>query len=219
MVHLEILVEDRSGQRALEDLVPKVLAEGEHSFRIHSYRGIAHIPKNMRETKNASKRILLENLPKLLRGYGRTFIGYPRGESPVVIVLCDLDDKDFHEFLQELQNVLASCDPAPPTRFCLAIEEGEAWFLGDLTALRNAYQNARNDVLESYVNDSICGTWELLADAIYPGGAKVLISRGSQAVGAEKYKWAETISPKMDPVNNDSPSFCHFRDVVRELTS
>ncbi len=33
-----------------------------------------------------------------------------------------------------------------------------------------------NNILNSYVNDSICGTWETLADAVYLGGAAALIA-------------------------------------------
>nr|VFJ49603.1 MAG: hypothetical protein BECKDK2373B_GA0170837_102525 [Candidatus Kentron sp. DK] len=35
------------------------------------------------------------------------------------------------------------------------------------------------------------------------------------AVGAEKSRWAEKISPHMDVDKNRSPSFCYFRDRPR----
>ncbi|WP_319521415.1 hypothetical protein [uncultured Desulfosarcina sp.] len=66
-MHFEILVEDQSGKKALEILVPKILGP-ENTFKIYWYKGIGHIPRNMKDTKNASKRILLDNLPKLLKG-------------------------------------------------------------------------------------------------------------------------------------------------------
>jgi hypothetical protein len=89
--------------------------------------------------------------------------------------------------------------------------------LGDFAAVKSAYQNAKDDVLDSYENDSICGTWEVLADAVYAGGARALSRKGWQAVGAEKSRWAETISPRMDIEINASPSFCFFRDQIRSL--
>jgi hypothetical protein len=67
------------------------------------------------------------------------------------------------------------------------------------------------------VNDSICGTWEKLADAVYAGGSQVLTARGWQAVGAEKLKWAENIVPEMDITINHSPSFCYFRGKLQAL--
>ncbi|MCG7853240.1 MAG: DUF4276 family protein [Methanosarcinaceae archaeon] len=215
-MHFEILVEDQSGKKALEILVPKIIGY-ENTFIIHSFKGIGRIPKNMRDAKNASKRILLENLPKLLKGYGRTFAGYPNDYEAALILLCDLDDKCLKAFREDLFGILNACNPRPETRFCFAIEEGEAWFLGDLNAVRNAYPQANNAVLNTYVNDSICGTWEKFADAVYPGGAQTLSAKGWQVVGAEKSKWAEKITPHMDISNNDSPSFCYFRDKMREL--
>ena len=65
-MHLEILVEDLSGMKALEILFPK-LKNAEDTFRIHSYKGIGRIPKNMNDTESASKRILLDNLHVILR--------------------------------------------------------------------------------------------------------------------------------------------------------
>jgi hypothetical protein len=217
-VHVEILVEDISGKKVLDTLVPRIL--GTHdTFQVHSYKGIGTVPKHMKDAKDPSKRILLTNLPKLLKGYGRTFAGYGEAYRAAVVVICDLDDKDRTSFLQELNGILSSCDPAPDTRFCLAIEEGEAWFLGDLPAVKAAYPHAKDDVLASYVNDSICGTWERLADAVYPGGSRKLIKKGWQAIGAQKSKWAEDIAPRMNLVTSQSPSFCFFRDELSSLVA
>lgn len=215
-MHIEILVEDFSGKKALDVLVPKILRD-ENTFRVHAYKGIGRIPKNMRDTADASKRILLTNLPKLLKGYGRAFRGYGPNQRAAVVVVCDLDDKRPAAFLRELKSILAACNPKPEVRFCLAIEEGEAWLLGDFAAIKSAYPRAKDDVLSSYVNDSICGTWEKLADAVYSGGAKALSRRGWQSVGGEKFRWAEAISLRMDVDRNASPSFCTFRDEMRSL--
>lgn len=216
-MHFEILVEDQSGKKALDILVPRIVGN-DHHIRIHAYKGIGRIPRNMKDAGNAAKRILLENLPKLLKGYGKTFDGYPPNYPAVVFLVCDLDDKCLKTFRRELLGILNQCHPKPETRFCIAIEEGEAWFLGDLSAVRGAYPRARNNVLNAYVNDSICGTWEILADAIYPGGSSALSAKGWQSIGTEKFKWAEKITPHMDIMNNASPSFCYFRDKLKNLT-
>lgn len=217
-MHLELLVEDMSGKKTLENLVPRLIRP-EDTFRIHSYKGIGDIPRNMKNPIDASRRILLENVPKLLRGYGQTFASYPASYPASVILVCDLDDRTLKTFLKELNAMLNQCEPKPQARFCIAIEEGEAWFLGDLPAIKKAYPNAKDEVLESYVNDSICGTWELLADALYQGGKKLLIRRGWQAVGTEKYRWAEAITPGMEMQSNRSPSFQFFCETVRQLCS
>lgn len=215
-MHFEILVEDQSGKKALDILVPKIIGDG-HTFNVHPYKGIGRIPKNLSAKGDANKRILLDQLPKLLRGYGKTFAKYPEGFPAAVILVCDLDDRCLKAFRQELFNILNACNPQPETRFCIAIEEGEAWLLGDIPAVKSAYPKAKDAVLNAYVNDSICGTWERLADAVYNGGSTALSVKGWQAVGAEKSQWAEKICPYIDVITNASPSFAYFRLKLLEL--
>ena len=214
-MHFEIFVEDQSGGKALEIIVPKIIGNG-HNFRIHSYKGIGRIPENPKHGTGRRNRTLLKNLPITLQAYGKTH-GYGKNSSSAVVVVCDLDDKNCKDFLAELNGILNSCNPKPETRFCIAIEEGEAWFLGDIPAIKRAYPKAKNKILKQYVNDSICGTWELLADAIFPGGRKGLSAEDWSAIGAKKSEWAEKISPHMDVENNKSPSFNHFRNKLLEL--
>ncbi|MDO9162147.1 MAG: hypothetical protein Q8N35_16015 [Methylococcaceae bacterium] len=211
-MHFEILVEDQSGKVTLDVLVPKIIGD-DHTFNVKSYKGVGRIPANMNANVDASKRILLANLPKLLSGYGKSWQGY----SAVVIVVCDLDDKCLRNFRNELIGLLNNCNPSPETRFCIAVEEGEAWFLGDIEAIKQAYPKSKDAVLNAYASDSICGTWEKLADAVYKGGAQRLSSQGWQVVGAEKSVWAEQITPYMDLDNNTSPSFNYFLGKLREL--
>lgn len=213
-MHFEILVEDISGKAALERLIPKIIGE-EHSVRIHAYKGIGSIPKDLKPNSDPEKRILLNQLPKLIRGYGKTFLNF----SAALIIVCDLDARDREDFLSELNDCLQRCDSKPETYFCLAIEEGEAWLLGDIHAVKAAYPKAKDMVLNSYVNDSICGTWEKLADAVFPGGSKKLASMGWQMVGKEKSDWATKISFHMDIENNSSPSFCYFQNTLNSIIS
>lgn len=216
-MHFEILVEDTSGKKALDVLIPKIVGDP-HTFRVIGFRGIGHIPRNLKSGTSMTNRLLLNQLPRLLRAYGRTYAGDRTDHPAAVILVCDLDDRCLRRFRQNLFSVLNACNPKPLTRFCIAIEEGEAWLLGDDSAVTAAYPNLRCDVLESYENDAICGTWEILADAVYTGGARSLRNRGWRAVGKEKSIWAEKIAPLMDVENNASPSFCYFREKLRELT-
>ncbi len=215
-MHFDILVEDQSGKKMLDILVPKIVADN-HTFSIKSYKGIGRIPKNLRTSADPARRALLAQLPRLLQGYGKTYAGYPPTYAATVILVCDLDDKCLSTLHTELLAVLHSCCTPPKTKFCFAIEEGEAWYLGDLRAIRSAYPEAKNSVLGAYINDSICGTWEILAEAIYQEGSQKLSDHGYQKVGAEKSSWAMDITPHMDVDNNRSPSFCHFRDTLRGL--
>lgn len=216
-MHFEILVEDQSGKKALDILVPKIIGN-QHTIQVYSYRGIGRMPRNLQSSTDASKRLLLDQLPRLLRGYGKTFANYPANYPTAVIVVCDLDDKCLKTFRRELFAVLNACNPKPETRFCFAIEEGEAWLLGDISAIKVAYPQAQDHVLNRYQNDSICGTWELLADAVFDGESTTLKNKGWRAIGKEKSAWAEKIAPEMNVHNNASPSFCYFRKKIRELT-
>lgn len=215
-MHFEILVEDQSGKRALDILVPKIIG-GLHTFRVTSYNGLGRMPKNLSSGGDPSKRLLLSNLPRILAGYGKTFANYAENYAAAVILICDLDKRCLKAFRQDLLRILDACNPRPNARLCIAVEEGEAWFLGDLPAVQSAYPRAKSAVLKAYVNDSICGTWERLADAIYSGGSTALEAKGWQAVGAEKYQWADRISAHMDVDNNASPSFAYLRQTLLTL--
>ncbi len=214
-MHFEILVEDASGKIALKFILEKILGPNgqDHTCKIFSYKGIGRIPKNLRGTADPQKQILLDRLPKLLRGYGKSLQDVPAA----VVVIVDLDDKDCLTFKQEMLDILNSCNPQPKTLFRIAIEEGEAWLLGDRKAVKAAYPRAKEQVLNIYVQDSICGTWEKLADAVYPGGSQKLKQLGWPHTGQAKCKWAEIIAPLLDVEANHSRSFQVFRDGIRNL--
>lgn len=214
-MHIEILVEDSSGAALIRTLLPLVIGpEGEpHTWRIHLYKGIGHLPKGLTTQSDPAKRALLNQLPRLLAAYGKT-----PGYDAVVVVL-DSDRRNCNEFLAELNTVLEQCAPAPRTLFRLAIEEMEAWLLGDRQALLTAYPKAKREILARYVQDSVCGTWELLADAVHPGGQAAIHKAGWPLPGQMKHEWVEKISPHMDIQNNASPSFGKFRDGLRRLVA
>jgi len=212
-MHIELLVEDSSGALLVEALLPQVIGPqgSPHSWRVHAYKGIGRLPKGLASGAGPAKRALLDQLPRLLAGYGKT-----PGIDAVVVVL-DSDERHCADFLRELKGLLGRCDPAPDTLFRLAIEEMEAWYLGDRAALLAAYPRAKKDVLGRYVQDSVCGTWELVADAVHPGGAAAVKKAGWPLPGQLKHEWASRISLHMDVASNQSPSFCKFRDGLRRL--
>ena len=213
-MHFEILVEDQSGKIALESIMEKIVGPNheKHSWIIRAYKGIGRIPPDLRGTTDPKARILLDRLPSVLQGYGKSL-----DDSSSVVVVVDLDDKDCVKFKQDLLDVLNACNPRPKTLFRIAIEESEAWLLGDRAAIKAAYPNAKDAVLSGYAQDSICGTWEVLADAIHPGGASQLKVLGYPPTGIAKCEWAERIAPYMDVESNKSKSFQVFRDGVRNL--
>ena len=214
-MHFEILAEDASGSIALGHILEKILGANytEHSWRMHPYRGKGRLPNDLYGAPNPQNQQLLNNLPSLLRGLGRSL----DESTSVVVVVVDLDDDDCLRFKQDLLNVLNTCNPRPKTLFRIAIEESEAWLLGDRAAVKAAYPNARDAVLNGYAQDSICSTWEVLADAVHQGGAAKLKQLGFPADGEAKCEWARNIAPHMDIDSNNSKSFQVFRDGVRNL--
>jgi len=212
-MHVEILIEDSSGEQLLNCLLPRILGPlgGPHTWRLHSYKGIGRIPRDLKTTGDASKRILLDQVPKILRGYAKS-----PGIDAIVVVL-DSDRKDCKAFLAELKALADDCDMSSKTLFRLAIEETEAWYLGDREALAKAYPRAKTKALDDYVQDSVCGTWEVVADALFPGGSKKVKKAGWPLPGQLKHEWAEKIGPLMDIEDNASPSFCKLRDGLRWL--
>jgi hypothetical protein len=214
-MHIEILVEDASGAALSSLVVPKILGPlaEPHTWRIHPYKGIGRVPSNLTVRTDPAKRILLQELPRLIRGYGRN----PGVDA--VVVLLDSDKRDCSEFISELNKLATSCEPRPPrVLFRLAIEEVEAWYFGDRSALIKAYPRAKQQVLDRYVQDTVCGTWEMLADAIFPGGRTALQKAGWPLPGQLKNQWAKNIGPNLDIEKNGSPSFAKLRDGLRNLT-
>ncbi|MBL8395839.1 MAG: hypothetical protein JNK99_14005 [Candidatus Accumulibacter sp.] len=212
-MHIEVLVEDNSGAKLVVTLLPALIGSyGEpHTWRVHAYKGIGRLPPNLAAGGDPAKRALLNQLPRLLAGYGKT----PGIDAIVVVV--DNDERDCKVFLGELKALLAKCDPAPNTLFRLAIEEMEAWYFGDRQAILSAYPKAKMAVLDAYVQDSLCGTWERLADAVYPGGSAAIRKAGWPLPGQVKDEWAEAIARYMNAEENQSPSFAKFRDGILSL--
>jgi hypothetical protein len=214
-MHFEILVEEKSGKIALESILEKILGPNgqNHTYRIIPYKGIGRIPKDLRGATDPQKRILLDRLPKLLGGYGKSLQDFPAA----VVVVVDLDSKDCLVFKQEMLDILNDCNPHPTTLFRIVIEEIEAWLLGDRNAVKAAYPRAKKQVLNAYVQDSICGTWEKLADAVYPGGSHKLKQLGWPHTGKAKCEWANNIAPHLDLESNQSRSFQVFCDGIKNL--
>ena len=173
-MHFEVLVEDRSGSIVVDNVLRAVLGGNgdNHSWRTHSYRGLGRLPRGLHGQSDPSSRILLQQLPRIMRGYGNSL----SRDSSAVVVVVDLDDRD-----------------------CMA-------FKRDLVG-----------VLREYVQDSVCGTWELLANAVHAGGSAEVKRAGWPAAGQAKCQWAEKIGPLMKPERNRSPSFKAFQDGVRRL--
>lgn len=210
MRHLAVLAEDRSSVPLLQRIVKHVVEqEGlDCTFSIHPHRGKGYLPKDFKERPNPRSGGVLNQLPSKVRAYSATF----EPHEIMVAVVFDADNDNVDKLYGRCVSVFR--EEAPDLIYCIAIavEEFEAWLLGDFTAIQKAYPKADKDEYRKYKQDAICGTWEHLARVINPQSARGLIAADYPAVGISKIEWARRIAPYMDIDNNRSPSFNTFLD-------
>lgn len=186
-MHFEMLVEELSMEAALEGLLPRVIPT--HTFNIHAHQG---------------KYDLLKKVEQRLRAYGR--IPWPELR---VVVLVDRDSDDCRALKKRLTD---ACDAAGCRALCrIAIEELEAWYFGDVAAMRAAYPrlpaNLHKQAKFRDPDAIVGGTWEALE--------RVLARAGYYATGMPKVEVARNIATHMDPEENRSQSFRVLVDGLR----
>jgi len=196
-MHVDFLVEESSAEVALEALVPRILGN-EIAFSCRVFQG---------------KHDLLSKLQARLRGYADRIRN--TGEDLRIVVLIDNDDQDCEVLKAELEQMARRARlwtrgqaQGRNVRVLnrIAIEELEAWFLGDPTALTTAFPR----VPSSYVArarfrdpDAIRGgTWEALL--------RLLQERGYYRTGLPKIEVASKIATHMNIGSNRSSSFNAF---------
>ncbi len=192
-MHIEFLIEEPSMQAALHNLLPHLLP---HDI---TYRMIVF----------AGKPDLLKKLLHRLRAYAHWLSPDDR-----IVVLVDEDRQDCHELKRRLEDAARQAGLVTKTsggaRFQvlnrIVIEELEAWFLGDLEALRQAYPRLPASLERRFpdpdgVKGGTCETLE-----------RLLQRYGYFEGGYRKIEAARTISKYMDPARNRSKSFQVFRD-------
>ncbi len=202
MMHIEFLVEEKSAEAFLTEMVPKI-TEDMISFRIIRFRG---------------KHDLLKKLPPRLKGYQKWL-----PDDYVIIVLIDRDRDDCRILKNRLERYADDAGLITKTMARhgesfqvinrIAVEEIEAWYFGDTNAINKAYPRIPSSVRHKshYRNpDSVTGgTWEHL-EALFK-------KFGYYRTGIRKIEVAERISSGMDPEHNRSHSFQVFRDALKEL--
>lgn len=200
-MHLEILVEEPSSEAALNHLVPRMVGP-DATFKVYPHQG---------------KPDLLDKLPQRLRGYSRWLPDDWR-----IIVLIDSDGRGCKGQKFLLENAARSAGLRTRTSVPkgeqfqvltrLAIEELEAWFFGDVEALRAAYPRVSPSLARRAGfrdPDAILGTWEALE--------RELQRVGYHPGGLAKIQAARAISEHMDPTRNRSRSFQAFREGLLSL--
>lgn len=204
MSYFEVLVEGGSDVPALKEILTRKfgLEENTH-FRIHPHKGRGKLPANLLKQPDPKHQALLDQLPAKLRGFGRYL-----DDEACVLVIMDADDTPCYELLEELNRMLAQLPTRPPrVLFRLAIEETESWFIADENAVLAAYPKAKVQKMRGVDPDAIIGAWEVLAD--------VLNVNRQEVTGADKYSWAEAISPHLNLDTPRSPSLRALLDGIQ----
>ncbi|MBM4059876.1 MAG: DUF4276 family protein [Planctomycetes bacterium] len=186
-------------EAALRQLVPAIRSD--LSFDIHPYQG---------------KDDLLERLPRVLKGYAAWLPANSR-----VVVVVDRDDDDCVALKRSIDAMARRAGLAPKVRggsrfqvmTRIAVEELEAWLLGDIAALVAAYPGVPQTLGSKrrfrHVDEIAGGTWEALE--------QVLQQAGYFAEGMPKIHVAREVAMRMEPARNRSPSFRTFRDGLMAL--
>ncbi len=198
MTHLEILVEEPSTEAALREVMPKIL------------HGRAH----WKAINMGSKGRLLKVLPDRLRAYRKRI---DSGEDLKIIVLVDRDSDNCETLKQRLEAIASHSGLTTKTAVNgqgefqvvtrIAIEELEAWFIGDVDALKAAFTSLRGVKFPgNFRNPDNGGTWEQLH--------RFLKRRGIYQKSYPKIEAARKIAKHMEPSRNLSRSFQNFRQGV-----
>ena len=206
--YIEILVEDKSGGILIEKIMEKYVIDKRNvTYRIHSFKGIGKIPSKATRISQIKSKRLLTDLPMYLKGMSSSLENM-QGKKAIFVIL-DSDNEDCVKLKCSLMQMYQELQISVQVFFCIAIEEMEAWLLGDSKALLTAYPMAKRQLLQKYIQDSIIGTWEYLADIIYKGGLQALRKNASSyyEIGIFKCECARSIGALLDIRRNISPSF------------
>ncbi len=194
-MHIEFLLEERSAEEALKCILPKILS-GNVGYGLHVFGG---------------KDNLLKELPKRLKGYRRWIPDDWR-----IIVLIDEDRKDCLQMKEKLEKAAREAGLRTKSSTTsegnfqvvnrLAVEELEAWFFGDIEALRKAYPKVPKTLQYQarYRNPDAVpgGTYEALE--------RLLVRARYYTGKLPKVTVAGNIARHMEPNRNRSKSFQVF---------
>nr|MBK7065711.1 DUF4276 family protein [Deltaproteobacteria bacterium] len=171
---------------------------------VHAHGGRGTLPEGeaLKQPPPARSRGLLDQLPAKLRAYAAA-----KQPAPLVVVLIDADDDDCVDLKRRISDAAQSEAPGVPVLVRIAVEETEAFYLGDWKAIKKAYPRAKQMVFRTYEPDvrPTQGTWELFAEVVGEKGYE------------NKVDWAERMGVVMsiNAAGNRSPS---FKALCRGLT-
>jgi Domain of unknown function (DUF4276) len=186
---LHIMVEGPSEVAFFDGWANKL--KSTQKIRVHAHQGKGSLPPGNAKA-NAKQRGLLDQLPFKLKAFADTLNRHSDG----ILILVDADDDDPSELSTRITQTVERCAPLLKVEISVATEEMEAFYLGDLKAVKRAYPDADMKLARAYVPDSICGTWEKFGEIIGDDG-------GNKVAWAEKMGFCLTTNA----AQSRSPSF------------
>ena len=173
------------------------------TFKIHPFQG---------------KRDLLKKLERRLRAYKKKL--QPNHRIAIVI---DRDNDDCRELKDRLESLSIRSGLVTRTRSRrgrwqvvnrIVVEELEAWYFGDWTAVCEAYPRTPRNIPSKAAYrcpDAIRGgTWEKFE--------RIMQHHGYFKGGLRKVEAARAVAGFIEPARNSSDSFQKFRDAIVEAT-
>jgi len=210
-MYVQFLVEDYSGEVLIRAIIKKYNENSNNiiEYDIKPYKGIGGFKKGP-NAENIKSDHLLTDLPKRLRAYNNNL---KNRENTSIFIILDNDKRNTDDFRRKLTEIAETNNIVIDYVYCIAIEELEAWLLGDINAVKAAYPKCKIGAkYNEYKQDSICGTWEILADIIKSGTGRKSKKESTDysEIGRLKSKWAEQIGIYLNIRDNRSPSFQYF---------
>jgi hypothetical protein len=202
-IHLELLVEEPSMEAFLRALLPR-LVPVDRTFEVHSFQG---------------KGDLLKKLEQRLRAYAQWL-----PEDWRIVVVVDRDDDDCHALKGQLEKMARRAGLRTRSRSGgtswqivnrIAVEELEAWYFGEWSAVCAAYPRTSDRVpLRRGFRDPdgiVGGTWEAFE--------RVMQGHGYFKGGLTKVDTARTVGAMIDPSRSTSASFRAFANAIAEAVT
>lgn len=200
---VEVFVEEPSMEHALRALLPKIRPDLCDRFQVHAFDGVDD---------------MLKKLPDRFLGYA----GWIPADWRILVVR-DEDRRNCATLKADIENIARRAGLVPKPQVAraagfnvltrIAIEELEAWLLGDVAALAATYPGVPptlgNQRPFRNVDAVGGGTWEALE--------RVLQKAGHFLGGLPKIQVAREVAANMDPNRNTSRSFRVFCDGLRAL--
>lgn len=165
-------------------------------IEVHPHGTRGKLPKRsaLKQPPDPLNRGLLDQLPAKLRAYAAA-----KDSDQLVVVLVDADDDNCVALKKSIADVVQSEAPAVRVLVRIAVEETEAYYLGDWAAIKQAYPDANRKIFNTYTPDERPqqGTWELFAEVVGEDGFE------------NKREWARKMGAVMsiNVEGNRSPSF------------